>query len=83
VSKKNQNVLRESAEALNRIADNLGDAVTMLYVIGTELVKLDDELSGFIEKANAVMSKPVTAIVDVEALAKALTKARGWDTQHG
>ena len=83
MSKKNQNIFRESAEALKRIADNLEDAVSMLYIISAEFVKLDDELSSFIEKANTVVSKPITAIVDVEALAKALTKARGWDTQHG
>jgi uncharacterized protein Yka (UPF0111/DUF47 family) len=78
MSKKNQNVFKQIADSLQKIADNLDDAVTVLYVLGTEMTTLHDEVKVFLEKTSDVVSKPITATVDVEKLAEALTKKRGW-----
>ena len=80
MSKKNQNVFKQISESLQKIADNLDDAVTVLYVLGTEAAEMHDELKAFLEKTSDILSHPIMATVDVEKLAEALTKKRGWET---
>jgi len=63
MSKKNQNVFKQIADSLQRIGDNLEEAVTVLYVLGTELVTLHDELKEFMEK-------PLSTTLKVEEVAK-------------
>jgi ribosome maturation factor RimP len=63
MSKKNQNVFKQIADSLQRIGDNLEEAVTVLYVVGTELAMLHDEVKVFMEK-------PLNTTVKVEEVAK-------------
>ena len=67
MSKKNQNVFKQIADSLQRIGDNLEEAVTVLYVLGTELATLHDELKEFMDKTSAVFSKPLTVSFEGEA----------------
>jgi ribosome maturation factor RimP len=67
MSKKNQNVFKQIADSLQRIGDNLEEAVTVLYVVGTELATLHDELKAFIEK-------PLNTTVKVEEVAQVSEK---------
>jgi len=63
MSKKNQNVFKQIADSLQRIGDNLEEAVTVLYVLGTEIASLHDELKAFMEK-------PLNTTLKVEEVAK-------------
>jgi len=63
MSKKKQSVFGQIADSLQRIGDNLEEAVTVLYVVGTELATLHDELKVWMEK-------PLSATVKTEEIAK-------------
>jgi prefoldin subunit 5 len=74
MSKKNKNVLSQSADALNRIADNLEELNTILYTIGAELITGKDELIKLAEQLKARLDKPLQVTVDFESFTKAVEK---------
>jgi len=75
MSKKNKNVLKESADALNTIADELDTLNSYLYGIGVELTDLNSKIESLEVLLWTIVKEPVRVIVDTESLLATIKKA--------
>jgi len=75
VSKKNQNIFRESAEALTAIREELETLNSLLYGLGVELADLNSKVESLEEFVRATANNPLRVVVDTESLLAAIKKA--------
>jgi len=74
MSKKNQNVLRKSAEALQTIADELDTLNSYLYGVGVELADLNSKIDSLKELIETKLKEPLRVTVDTESLLTTVKK---------
>jgi len=75
VSKKNQNLIKKSADALEGIREELETLNNILYGLYVEVAELNSKVGSLEELMRTVAANPLRVIVDTESLLATVKKA--------
>jgi len=78
MSKKDENVIKQTVTALNRIADTLDDLDTAIWNLALEAAGIHDKIESVDTKIDKLLAEPLKVEVDYEKLADAIIMALGY-----
>lgn len=75
MSKKDENVIKQTVTALNRIADTLDDLGNVLWTLTLEASGIEDKIGSLDAKLDKLLSEGLKVTVDFKTFTEGIAKA--------